>query len=85
MRCHPNEATIQRLITEQGLPKKVEEQLRSPSGVCLTAKVDKMGLGNKKVDFSLSVSHDAYLKKFKGTYTYTRYEVKSNGSTTILF
>ncbi len=69
VRCHPTEDTIQRLKGEEGLPEKVEEQMRQDCGVCLTTKVDKIGLGNRKVDFCLAMTHDTYLKKFKGMLT----------------
>ncbi len=59
--------TIQRLKDEAGLPKKVEEHMRGKDGICLTAKVDKMGVGNKMIDFCLGMSHESYLKKFKGS------------------
>ncbi len=41
--------------------------MKNENGICLTAKVDKMGVGNKIIDFCLAMSHDSFIKKFKGT------------------
>ncbi len=65
--CQPNDSTIRRLKDENGLPEKIEGQMTSPAGVNLATKVDKAGIGNKKIDFCLAISHNDYLKKFKGT------------------
>ncbi len=64
--CKPSETTIERLKESSGLPVKVEEHMRGQAAICLTAKVDKTGVGNKKVDLCLAMSHDSFLKKFQG-------------------
>ncbi len=70
--CHPDDMTVKRLRDEEELPRKVEEHMRGQNGICLTAKVDKMGVGNKMIDFCLGMSHESYLKKFKGLLSATQ-------------
>ncbi len=52
----------------------LEEHMRGEAGIRLAAKVDKIGVGNKMIDFRLTVSHDRVLKKFQGWFNRCTYK-----------
>ncbi len=57
---------MDRLKRTMGLSALVEEQMRSREGVLLTTKLDKLGVGDQKFDFYISLSHATHLDRLEG-------------------